>query len=136
MMRRLTFAVRDGAIELVSDQRVDMKVGPTPPVPAAREFWYEMRDNADDVLAAAAVADPLEGDREAFSPDPTRSVQRVPGASSPSAFSIVVPDLDGAESVSLMRAARTSVKGALEATETVLPVAIEVARFKLRKEQN
>lgn len=137
MMRRLTFAVRDGAIELVSDQRIEMKASPAPRSPAARAgFWCEVRDRTERVLVAAPAPDPLHQDREAFSPDPVKSVQRVPGASPPTAFSILVPDVDGAESVSLMRVVPSVGPHAHETVEGVASAAVEIARFKLGKEQN
>lgn len=137
-MRRLTFTVRDGAIELVSDQRVDMKAVPAPPPTAARAgFWCEVRDHAGTVLAAAAAPDPAPSDREVFSPDPGRSVQRVPGTSAPTAFSVVVPDAAGAESVSLMRAAGGGGPDATGAhPASAAPAVVEVARFELRTEND
>lgn len=137
-MRRLTFTFRNGKIDLLSDQHVDMTL---PASPAGRgsadpQFWYELRDKSASVLHRLVAADPIPTDTEVFSDDPARSITRAAVAPTEGVFTVVVPDVPEVEEVALMRApaqagpdrARTKVAKADADDQPV-----ELGRFKLAK---
>jgi hypothetical protein len=108
---RLTFAVSDGQVTLVSRQPVEMTLPASPSPPSsAREiaphpdFFAEVRDANDRALHRAAMPNPLEPHREAFSDDPDHSIHRVPVSQPQSVFTLVVPNHPEADHVSLMLA--------------------------------
>jgi hypothetical protein len=128
-MRRLTFTVRQGKIDLISDQQVQMTMPPQPAAPrgATVPFWYELRDGADAVLHRLPARDPIPVDSEVFSDDPNRSIRRAAVVPPEVVFTVVVPDLPSAAEIRLMRAPppggdpRTRAPGE----------AVEVGRFRL-----
>lgn len=143
-MRRLTFAYRDGEIELVSQQRVEMRTPAAPAAPLGLEaveaqpaFVYELRGAGSEVLHRVGAPDPIPTDVEVFSDDPERSVERAPHAPREGVFTVLVPEIEEAEEVRLLRTVPS--RGAAEAgperaTEAATASAVEVARFKLTAE--
>jgi len=132
-VRRLTFAFRDGAVELVSEQRVEMRLPArsAPRVAAARaEFWYELRNAQSDVLYRLDSADPIPTDVEVFSDDPERTVERAPHAPQEGVFTVLLPEIEDAEEVRLMRAAPAT-EGAVDVRAGAAEAAVEVGRFRL-----
>ena len=133
-VRRLTFAYRDGSIELVSEQRVDMRMPArtTHPEPRAG-FWYELRDPRAEVLFRLDAEDPIPTDVEVFSDDPDQSVARAPHAPEEGVFTVILPDVEDAAEVRLMRAAARPGAPAAE-VEALAEGPVEVGRFRLTKE--
>lgn len=133
-MRRLTFAYRDGSIELVSEQRVDMRMPArtTHPEPRAG-FWYELRDAESEVLFRLDAEDPIPTDVEVFSDDPERTIERAPHAPEEGVFTVLLPEIEDAEEVRLMRAAARPGAPAAE-VEALAEGPVEVGRFRLTKE--
>ena len=126
-MRRLTFSFRDGTIDLVSQQRVDMRTpaGTGPKTLEARaDFWYELLDDDANVLYRFAASDPIPTDVEVFSDDPERTVERAPHPPKEGVFTVLVPEIDDATEVLLRRSSQK--RDAESATE--------IHRFRLTYE--
>jgi hypothetical protein len=81
-------------------------------------------------LHRAAIPNPLEPHREAFSDDPDHSVHRVPVEQPQGVFTVVVPDHPRADHVSLLLAGPAHKGLGLAAGATEAPV--EIARVPLR----
>ncbi len=131
-MRRLTFTYRDGKIELVSQQQVEMRVPAKAPAPRAAaagppEFWYELRDAESELLYRLEAEDPIPTDVEVFSDDPERTIERAPNPPEEGVFTVLLPDFENAREVKLMRAAAPRDAKARAAK----PEVVEVARFNL-----
>jgi hypothetical protein len=109
-VRRLTFALRQGKIDLISDQQVDMTLPAKPaPTPGADvPFWYELRDSTPGVLQRLPARDRIPLDSEVFSDDPKRSIARAEVVPPKVVFTVVIPDLEAVEEIRLMRAAPPS----------------------------
>lgn len=123
---RLIFSYDGNEITLESRQRVDMVVPPGEPIEAAREqsgFWVEVRNGADEPLRRQLLHDPIPRDAEVFSDDPTQSVARIPIDRPSGVFSVVVPEIGGAEYVALI--------GTPPDQPAALGPAREIARFNL-----
>lgn len=130
-MRRLTFAVQNGVIDLTADQEVDMLPLGTPQVaPDSRHaFWFELRDAANEVLAVQPQRDPMPEFIEVFSDDPAISASFAPDPRSVHTFSVVLPSVRGADAVVLKRSG-TAQGTSLLALNT-RDEGVEIARFKL-----
>ena len=110
---RLTIAYDGDRMEMVSQQSVAMKAPPSDPVesaPAAAMdagptgFWVDLKDEQDQTLYRRVLHDPVPRHVEAFSPDPRQTVQRVPVpiTESRGVFSVVLPEIEAAQAVSLI----------------------------------
>jgi hypothetical protein len=131
-MQRLTFIAKDGAIQLISQQQVEMKLAPPKYEPNAQhEFWYEMRDVQDKTLASHPAPDPIRQDIEVFSDDSSRSASRAPDARAERVFSVVLPDVEAAHQVVLMRRAKSAPHAGLAMAATP-NTAVEVGRVTLK----
>lgn len=101
---RLVFEYRGDQIELLSRQRVAM-VAPAPqrltPRPNQRGLWVELRGRDDQPLYRRNVGDPIQHDIEAPADD-GEQLTRVRVAESQGRFTIVVPELNGVRTVSLV----------------------------------
>lgn len=140
---RLTFMHRAGKVRLQSRVNVDTRIPAGQPT-GDHGFWAELRDSSNNPLHRQIIHNPIPDDREVFSPDPSRSVQRISGARAEDVFSILVPDLPDAQSValvsshheaasSLTTAVVPSVDVAIKHVDPGVPqVARTLARFQLR----
>lgn len=101
---RLVFEYRGDQIELLSRQRVAM-VAPAPqrltPRPDQRGLWVELRGRDDEPLYRRNVGDPIRRDIEAPADD-GEQLTRVRVDESAGRFTIVVPELSGVRTVSLV----------------------------------
>ena len=103
---RLIFSYDGDAVRLESRQPVEMVVPPSDPVEDFETppgFWTEVRDGEGSVLHQQVMRDPIRRDVEVFSPDPERSIARVPIERPHGAFAVLVPLVPGADHVALMR---------------------------------
>ncbi len=135
-MQRLTFVAKSDNVELVSRLSVEMK-----PVPghhsadALHDFWLELRDANDRALHVGPAPDPFRREIEVFSDDPARSASRSEDTRSEHYFSVLVPQIDDAAQVVLMRRPSPSPPPSPSPARGIAaaaPVqAIEVARIKL-----
>jgi hypothetical protein len=103
-VRRLTFRYDGDRIELVSDQTVTMTVPrpqPADVAPPHGALSLVMRDDQDQPLAQVTHVSPIAHDAEVFAP-PGESPQRVPVAQPKGAFTILVPDVPGAQKIELI----------------------------------
>ena len=106
----------EGRIEVRSRRRVEMIVPPAGPLDdAARAagFWVELRDAEERTQYRRAMPDPLEAEVEVPAEPGAEGFAhvRAPGRR---AFSVLVPDLDGADHVALVRGGRGRRAGAQE----------------------
>lgn len=134
---RLTFEHSADGVTLVSRQRVEMVLPAQYRVPeeaAAPAFVAELRDSADQVLHRTAIRDPLQPHREVFSPDPDRSISRVPVDRPEGAFTVIVPDTPEADHLALLSSGPTRDRAgsAIPASERDEAGPREIARFSLR----
>lgn len=139
---RLTFVHKAGKLQLQSRIDVDAKV-PAGEPSGDHGFWVELRDSSDKSLHKQVIHDPIPIDREVFSPDPARSVERAPGGRSEDVFSILVPNVPGADSVALVSSHHDGPSGVAAATARSIEVVIKpvdpraprvartIARFQL-----
>src|SRR5512140_721019 len=91
---RLTFSYKDGVLQLVSTQAVDMVVPPGDPPARGPEhgFWAELHDASGNILFRRVLHNPIPADLEVFPDEPGKTVARAPGAPSEGMFSVVVPN--------------------------------------------
>ncbi len=147
---RLTFTYKDGVIQLVSENEVQMVVGPgdSPAKTPEQGFWVEMRDSSNKALFRRVLHNPIPVDAEVFSGEPGKTPTRVPGAPPEAIFSVVVPNLPDRAALALYsshhEAAPTPARppqgiSHLLAYRAVRPfagrleAAQEIARFELKK---
>jgi len=105
---RLIFAYDGDEVRLESRQPVNMVAPASDPVEGFENhmgFWTEVRDAQGAVLHRQILHDPVRRDAEVFSPNPDRSIRRVPDEQPSGMFWVVVPLVPGADHVSLMGAA-------------------------------
>jgi hypothetical protein len=140
---RLTIAYNGDQMEMVSQQSVAMKAPPSDPVESTAAvtagaadaaeptgFWVDLKDDQDQTLYRRTLHDPIPRHVEAFSPDPRQTVQRVPVDEPRGVFSVVLPEIEAAQAVSLMGPPLQPAEGGL-AMEQAEP-AREIARFDLK----
>jgi hypothetical protein len=124
--RRLTFRVKGGAVELISSERVEM-IAPDPnPERDPESFRVELRDAEDATVYSSSIHNPVEPEREVFSPDPEEPIRYVPDPDREAAFQVIVPDLEEASDLVLDAPQSMMGDAALEGGTT------ELARVKLR----
>jgi hypothetical protein len=102
---RLIFSYDGDDVRLESRQPVEMRAPRSDPVEGYADqtgFWTEVRDAQGSVLHRQVMHDPVRRDAEVFSPDPERSIARVPIERPHGVFSVVVPLVPGADHVALM----------------------------------
>ena len=140
---RLTFVHSAGKLQLQSRISVDARIPAGQPT-GDHGFWVELRDSNDNPLHKQVIHDPLSLDREVFSPDPSRSVERTPGGRAEDVFSVLVPDLPAARSLAFVSSHHEAVSGLTTAVAPSVDVAIKrvgpgvtqaartIARFQLR----
>jgi hypothetical protein len=136
---RLTFAYEGQEVRLVGQQPIEKLVPHTDKLSGYENeqgFWIEVRSGQGKTLHRRVMQDPLRQDFEVFSPDPEESVIRRPLERSSGSFSVVVPDLDGADHVALFSSGAPSAaaRGMTREAASRAPSgpAIEFARFSLR----
>jgi hypothetical protein len=102
---RLIFSYDGDEVRLESRQPVEMLASPSDPVEGYENetgFWTEVRDAQGSVLHRQIMHDPVRRDAEVFSPDPERSIARVPIERPHGAFAVLVPLVPEADHVALM----------------------------------
>ncbi|MBW8487518.1 hypothetical protein [Actinomadura parmotrematis] len=104
---RLRFTYEGRRPRLLSADRVDMPAPPTDELDGyegRRGFWVEVRDPGGRTLHRRVMADPMDPTVEVFSAAPEATLRRVRAGRPRGAFTVVVPDLDGADHLALMGA--------------------------------
>ena len=134
---RLTIAYNGDQMELVSQQSVAMQAPPSDPIEdvAARAgFMFDLKDEQDQTLYRRIMHDPIQRDVEVFSPDPRQTVQRAPVAEPQGVFSVVLPEMEAAQAVSLIGPPPPSAERefGIAGTEAIQEPAREIARFELK----
>lgn len=101
---RLTFRAAEGAVQLVSHERLEMicppSVGVRPEAGKNSGFWMEVRDASGRVLFHRLLHSPLADFVEVYSPDGT--IRREFKPVKESVFEVILPDDDDARSIVLM----------------------------------
>jgi hypothetical protein len=131
---RLTIAYSGDQMELVSQQSVAMKAPPSDPVEPMAElagFWVDLKDEQDQTLYRRVMHDPIRRDVEVFSPGPQQTVERAPVAEPQGVFSVVLPEMEAAQAVSLIGSPPPQPAGMSLGAEEPQP-AREIARFDLK----
>lgn len=101
---RLTFAYEGDHIRLLSQQPVEMIALPsdsTEPSESQSGFWYQLDDARGAPLYRHVAQHPIRYDQEVFFDDDEHTVRRVPVEQPSGVFTVVVPDIEEAERVSL-----------------------------------
>ncbi len=134
---RLTIAYKGDQMELISQQSVTMRVPPSDSVESFAErtgFWVDLKDEQDQTLYRRVMHDPVRRDAEVFSPDPEQPIYRTPVAEAQGVFSLVLPQIEAAQAVSLIGSRpRNAEKGTAAEIEGAEPArAREIARFELK----
>lgn len=103
MAIRLTFVKKGEQLQLHSRISVNVILPPgdSTAQPNDRGFWLELRDSADNTLFRRVLHNPLPQDTEVFSSDVKQTIARVPKAPEELVFSVLVPDILAAETVTL-----------------------------------
>ena len=114
-----------------------MKAPPSDPIEevAARAgFMVDLKDEQDQTLYRRVMHDPIQRDVEVFSPDPRQTVQRAPVALPRGVFSVVLPEIEAAQAVSLIGPPPPSAERRLGVAraEAIQEPAREIARFELK----
>jgi hypothetical protein len=101
---RLTFKSSEGGVELLSVERVEMT---TPPQPGERPqagknggHWFELRDERGSVLAHRLIDASVLNSVEVHSPK--GPPQRLFGGMRNIVFEVLLPDMEGARTVTLV----------------------------------
>ena len=129
---RLTIRYSGDQMELVSRQSVAMKAPPSDPVEGLEGragFWVDLKDADDRTLYRRVMHDPIRRDVEVFSPDPRQTMERAPVAEPRGVFSLVLPEMEAAQAVSLLGTPPRPADGVL--AEPGPQPAREIARFDL-----
>jgi hypothetical protein len=103
-VHRLTFEYDGDQVSLVSDQQVELIVPPTQPLERAESdsgFTVILRDADDKPLYRFTRSSPMRHDAEVFSESGDRTVERTGIDRPKGAFTVLVPDVTGAETVEL-----------------------------------
>jgi hypothetical protein len=127
---RLIFSYEGDDVRLESRQPVEMLAPPSDPVEGYESetgFWTEVRDAQGSVLHRKVMHDPVRRDAEVFSPDPERSITRVPLERPHGAFAVLVPLVPEADHVALM--------GVPAAGTAAFAPAVELHRVSLTGEE-
>jgi hypothetical protein len=149
---RLTFSHKDGVVQLVSKEEVEMTVPPGDAIEKRpqRGFWAELHDASNNALFRRVLHNPIPVDTEVFSDDPGKTLARAPVAPAEGMFSIVVPNQPEAASLALFSShheASPSPSEPPQGISDVMPYfavravpghldeAREIARFDLKKSQ-
>jgi hypothetical protein len=102
---RLIYSYDGDDVRLVSKQRVEAVVPPSDPLEGFeghKGFWVELRDREGSLLHRQVVHEPIRRDAEVFSDDPEQSIARIPVERPRGAFTVLVPDVEGADHVALV----------------------------------
>ena len=123
---RLTFRSSSGGVEMLSVERLDMT---TPPQPGERPqagkhggYWLELRGQAGVVLAYRVIGVSVLNSVAVHSPE--GSPQRIFGESRNIVFEVLLPDIDGARTATL-------VGNPIEPGERVSKPSADFATFEL-----
>jgi hypothetical protein len=129
---RLIYSYDGDDVRLQSRQPVEMLAPPSDPVEGYENqtgFWTEVRDAQGSVLHRQIMHNPVRRDAEVFSPDPERSIARVPIERPHGAFAVVVPLVPGADHVALMGVPAVG-------TAAFAPAVVELHRVSLTAEES
>src|SRR5690242_1598319 len=101
---RLTFAYDGDQVNLLSQQRVQMRLPPSDPVEGYaghKGFWCELKDAQNRTLYRRVMHHPMRPDVEVFSDDPEKTISRQPVEGGKGVFTALVPDSAQAHEVVL-----------------------------------
>ena len=101
---RLTLTYEGTQIRITGSEQVAMTVPatmPTPPQADQTGYWLEVHDDTGRLVYHRSLHQPIAIDAEAFSPDRTQSITRVPTTSRSGQFTVVIPDVSNARTFEL-----------------------------------
>lgn len=121
---RLTFRYDGDDVRLVGLTRIQKAVSPTQSAEGDRlGSWTEVRDADGKMLDRRSLPDPVRTDAEVFPESLGGAITRVAVERPSGVFTVLVPDLEGAESLALMRSTATE-RGKLAGPDEVIRVAL------------
>jgi hypothetical protein len=103
---RLIFEYAGDEVRLVSRQRIDKALPAEDPSdsPAGRAgYWVELRNADGESVHRQVLHEPIQQDVEVFSAGPEPSLARVPVERASGTFFVLVPDLEQAEELAVVR---------------------------------
>jgi hypothetical protein len=103
---RLTFSYDGDDVQLLSRQKVAMIPPPSDPTDElnnANGFWLDVKDTSGITLYRRVMHPAVRTDSEVFSNDPAQTIHRTPIDEPKGTFTIVIPNISGADSLSLHR---------------------------------
>jgi hypothetical protein len=131
---RLVFSYEGDRVELIAQQPLETITQPSDEIddaPQRSGFWFQLEDAAGAALYQRVAQNPIRPDREIFSPE-GETVGRVPDVERKGVFTIVVPDVKGAERVTLQSDQPATREGRAESAAPKAPrPATTIASFKL-----
>ena len=101
---RLTFDYRGSALRLTDSRRVEMVAPPVvapPPKPGQSGYWIQVTDAAGRIVYHRSLHNPIAVDTEAYAPDRTQTITRVPLPTREGQFTVLFPDLPAAQAFAL-----------------------------------
>jgi hypothetical protein len=132
---RLVFRYEGDRVELIAQQPLETITLPSDEIDDAERrsgFWFQLEDAGGAALYRRVAQNLIRPDREVFSPE-GETVRRVPDAERKGVFTVVVPDVEGAERITLQSdqpaASREGISESV-APEAPRPVTT-IASFKL-----
>jgi len=105
--RRLVCVAEGDDVRVLVDRRVEMTLPPTDPLgelAGVTGAWIELRDAGGRPRYRRIVADPLEAETEVPDEPGKHPFTRVPARRHRRAFAILVPDVEDADHVAVLRA--------------------------------
>jgi hypothetical protein len=125
---RLIFQYEGRQLRLLSREQIDMLAPPTDLLAGHESyqgFWVEVRDPDGLVLHRRIMPDPMKAAVEVFSNEPGASLRQVPVNQPQGTFAVLVPELEHADHLAIMRSAVG------EGEQRTTLAATELARFPL-----
>lgn len=142
---RLIFRYEGDRVELVAQQPLETVTQPSDEIddvpsdaasdavsdaPRRSGFWFQLEDAGGAALYRRVAQNPIRPDREVYAPE-GETISRVPDAERKGVFTVVVPDVQGAERVTLQSDQPThDMQGEADASETPRQMTT-IASFKL-----
>src|SRR3954468_9442737 len=111
---RLTFSYVGSRIELISAEQLTKLVPPSDPIRQVSErsgFWFELRGRDEEPIYRQVMRHPIQIDHEVFPEDPAGEIVREPVKDPKGVFSIVIPEISEARTVSLVGSSLENFRG-------------------------
>jgi hypothetical protein len=138
MAVRLTFRYEGEEVELLTVRRVQKALPPSESRDNWQDrigWWIEVRDAAGRALDRRVLFDPVRADAEVYPEGLGEPITRVPLDTPSGVFSVLVPDLENADHLSLLRSSPTD-REALGGPNELVRVALHPEGQSPREEES